>query len=118
LYVGLIHTSYSGKVIIIFGSNATLDAGQKGRFFNADGSKGKTSLEIHDVTLKNGRVDEWPEVSKRIKWFSPVSSISDGKKIFVSLPFPPGIFLHFPMGFMSWRCLTWNCLGAGCKSGC
>jgi hypothetical protein len=41
-------------VIIIFGSNATLDAGQKGRFFNGDGSKGTTSLEIHDTTLKNG----------------------------------------------------------------
>jgi hypothetical protein len=45
---------FSGKVIIIFGSNATLDAGQKGRFFNGDGSKGKTSLELHGITLKNG----------------------------------------------------------------
>ena len=46
---------HSGKVVIIFGSNATLDAGQKGRFFNGDGSKGKTSLELHDITLKNGK---------------------------------------------------------------
>jgi hypothetical protein len=44
-------------VIIIFGSNATLNAGQMGRFFNGDGSKGKTSLEIHGITLKNGKVD-------------------------------------------------------------
>jgi predicted outer membrane repeat protein len=49
---------FSGKVIIIFGSNASLDAGQKGRFFNADGSKGKTSLELHGITLKNGKADE------------------------------------------------------------
>jgi hypothetical protein len=44
-------------VITIFGSNATLDAGQKGRFFNGDGSKGRTSLELHDITLKNGKLD-------------------------------------------------------------
>ena len=43
-------------MIIIFGSNATLDAGHKGSFFNGDGSKGKTSLELHDITLKNGYV--------------------------------------------------------------
>jgi predicted outer membrane repeat protein len=49
---------FSGKVITIFGSNATLDAGKKGRFFNGDGSKGKTSLELHDVILKNGNVDD------------------------------------------------------------
>jgi hypothetical protein len=52
-------------VIIIFGSNATLDAGRKGRFFNADGSEGKTSLELHGITLKNGKADE---VSKRLKY--------------------------------------------------
>jgi hypothetical protein len=46
---------FSGKVIIIFGSNATLDAGQKGRFFSGDGSKGRTSLELHGITLKNGK---------------------------------------------------------------
>jgi hypothetical protein len=42
-------------VIIIFGSNATFDAGQKGRFFSGDGSKGQTSLELHNITLKNGQ---------------------------------------------------------------
>jgi hypothetical protein len=41
-------------VIIIFGSNATFDAGPKGRFFSGYGSKGKSSLELHDITLKNG----------------------------------------------------------------
>jgi hypothetical protein len=59
-------------VIIIFGSNATLDAGQKGRFFNSDigtdGSEGKTSLELHDITLKNGN-GKAEEVSKRLKYF-------------------------------------------------
>jgi hypothetical protein len=50
-------------VIIIFGSNTTLDAGQKGRFFNADGSKGKTSLELHDITLKNGKADKVSKLS-------------------------------------------------------
>jgi hypothetical protein len=50
--------SHSGKVIIIFGSNTTLDAGQKGRFFNGDGSERSTSLEIHGVILKNGKADD------------------------------------------------------------
>jgi hypothetical protein len=46
---------FSGKVIVIFGSNATLDAGQKGRFFNGYGRIGKfSSLELHDITLQNG----------------------------------------------------------------
>jgi hypothetical protein len=54
-------------VIIIFGSsNATLDAYQMGRFFNGDGSNGKTSLEIHGITLKNGRADA---VSKFLIYF-------------------------------------------------
>jgi hypothetical protein len=53
-------------VITIFGSNATLDAGQKGRFFNGDGSKGRTSLELHDITLKNGKLDY---VSKPLMYF-------------------------------------------------
>jgi hypothetical protein len=44
-------------VIIIFGSKLALDAGQKGRFFNGDGSKGRTSLELHGITLKNGNTD-------------------------------------------------------------
>jgi hypothetical protein len=55
-------------VIIIFGSNMTLDTGQKGGFFNGDGSEGKTSLELHDITLKNGKADN-------------VSSLCPSKKI-------------------------------------
>jgi hypothetical protein len=54
-------------VIIIFGSNATFDAGQKGRFFSGDGSKGKTSLELHSITLKNGKDIH---VSEHLKYFS------------------------------------------------
>jgi hypothetical protein len=54
-------------VIIIFGSNATFDAGQKGRFFRGDGSKGKTSLELHGITLKNGK--EY-DVRKRLMYFT------------------------------------------------
>jgi hypothetical protein len=42
-------------VITIFGSNATLDAGQKGRFFFAIHSGKVTSLELHEITLKNGK---------------------------------------------------------------
>jgi hypothetical protein len=53
-------------VIIIFGSNATFDAGQKGRFFSGDGSKGKTSLEIHGITLESGKADD---VSKLLTRF-------------------------------------------------
>jgi len=53
-------------VIIIFGSNATFDAGQKGRFFSGDGSKGQTSLELHDITLKNGVADD---VSRLLMYF-------------------------------------------------
>jgi predicted outer membrane repeat protein len=49
---------FSGKVIIIFGSNATLDAGQKGRFFYGDASKDKSSLELHDIILKNGNAND------------------------------------------------------------
>jgi hypothetical protein len=56
-------------VIIIFGSNATFDAGQKGRFFRGDGSKGKTSLELHSITLKNGKAID---VSEHLKYFSSI----------------------------------------------
>jgi hypothetical protein len=63
VYVGLTHTPYSGKVIIIFGSNATLDAGQKGIFFEGDGSKGNTSLELWSITLKNGKADHVSKLS-------------------------------------------------------
>jgi hypothetical protein len=53
-------------MITIFGSNAILDAGQKGRFFYGDGSKGKTSLEIHGITLESGKADD---VSKLLTRF-------------------------------------------------
>jgi hypothetical protein len=53
-------------MITIFGSNATFDAGQKGSFFDGDGSKGKTSLELHDITLKNG---EAHVVSRPLMYF-------------------------------------------------
>ena len=48
----------SAKQICIFGNNAKLDAGHRGRFFSADGSKGLTSLKLHDLTLQNGNVRE------------------------------------------------------------
>jgi hypothetical protein len=57
-------------VIVIFGSNAAFDAGQKGRLFRGDGSKGKTSLELHDITLKNGKIDA--TVSKRLMYFTSI----------------------------------------------
>jgi hypothetical protein len=85
-------------VIIIFGSNATFDAGQKGRFFNGDGSKGTTLLEIHDTTLKNGNADA---VSKLLTYYlHPFWSISDVENCLFTIS---GNFLHFPMGSMSWR---------------
>jgi hypothetical protein len=47
---------------MIFGSNATLDAGQSTLtqtiFFHGDGSKRKTSLELHVVTLKKGKAND------------------------------------------------------------
>eukprot|EP00935_MAST-01C_sp_MAST-1C-sp1_P000011 g11.t1 len=45
---------FSNKVLVIRGNNATLDAGGKGQFFSGDGSKGHTSLELHDVVMQNG----------------------------------------------------------------
>ena len=52
-YTGAI--DFSGKVLVIWGSNATLDAAGKGQFFTGDGSKGiKTSLELHGLVMQNG----------------------------------------------------------------
>jgi predicted outer membrane repeat protein len=44
------------KAITIFGSNAILDAGRQGIFFNVNGvARGPgSSLELHGITLKNG----------------------------------------------------------------
>ena len=50
---------FSGKVLVIWGSNATLDAAGKGQFFTGDGSKGmKTSLELHGLVMQNGKADD------------------------------------------------------------
>jgi hypothetical protein len=69
-----------GKVIIIFGSNATLDAGQKGSFFSGDGSNRKTSLELHDTTLKNGQAqDVRLIVSFQLHYFPALSEHHSGK---------------------------------------
>jgi predicted outer membrane repeat protein len=45
-------------VVTIFGSDATLDAGQKGGFFKGDGSKGNTLLRLYGITLKRGKVSD------------------------------------------------------------
>ena len=48
---------FSGKVLVIWGGNATLDAAGNGQFFSSDGSKGKTSLELHGLVMQNGQAD-------------------------------------------------------------
>ena len=66
-YTGAI--DFSGKVLVIWGSNATLDAQQKGRFFSSTtgpnddddhhhAPAGKTSLELHGLVMQNGTADE------------------------------------------------------------
>jgi predicted outer membrane repeat protein len=51
-----VNTFYSGKVVIIYGRNASLDANHAGRFFFGDASEGATSLlELHETILQNGR---------------------------------------------------------------
>ena len=56
---------FSGKVLVIWGSNATLDAAGKGQFFTAgDGSNGiKTSLELHGLVMQNGQADDVSVIS-------------------------------------------------------
>ena len=51
---------FSGKVLVIWGNNATLDAAGKGQFFTGNGGgKGiKTSLELHGLVMQNGYTDE------------------------------------------------------------
>ena len=54
---------FSGKVLVIWGNNATLDAAKKGRFFSStfgpndddDHATPDTSLELHDLVLQNGQ---------------------------------------------------------------
>jgi hypothetical protein len=52
---------YTGEInindedVVIYGNSATLDAMGKGRFFNGNGTNPYSmSLELHDLTLKNG----------------------------------------------------------------
>ena len=57
---------FGGKQLVIWGNNATLDAQKKGRFFSSsagpgdddngdDDEHGKTSLELHDLVMQNGK---------------------------------------------------------------
>ena len=59
---------FGGKRLVIWGNNATLDAQKKGRFFSSkvgpdgdeeedDDDHGKTSLELHDLVMQNGKAD-------------------------------------------------------------
>jgi predicted outer membrane repeat protein len=55
--MGAYHSTiyFSGQVIIIYGNNATLDAGGNGAFFeNYSSDHNTTVLELHDITLQNG----------------------------------------------------------------
>ena len=51
---------FSGKVLVIWGSNATLDAAGKGQFFTTgNGGNGiKTSLELHGLVMQNGKAGD------------------------------------------------------------
>ena len=59
---------FGGKRLVIWGNSATLDAKGKGRFFSSkvgpdgddddnDDEHGKTSLELHDLVMQNGKTD-------------------------------------------------------------
>jgi hypothetical protein len=108
-------------VIIIFGSNATFDAGQKGRFFSGDGSKGKTSLELHGITLQNGKVDE--HVSKHLMYIH--FRISDAENCMFLChfwefsPLPNGLYVLAAAHMDYLERLTWTIIkpGAVGKSG-
>ena len=54
-----------GKVLVIWGNNATLDAAGKGRFFTTgDGGNGiKTSLELHGLVMQNGKAGDVSVIS-------------------------------------------------------
>ena len=51
---------FSGKVCVIRGNGKTLDAGGAGRFFTGSGTG--SSLEVHDLTLRNGNVSDFKAV--------------------------------------------------------
>jgi hypothetical protein len=81
---------FSGKSIVIFGNNATLDANQKGRFFHGSNHLQRgwnTSLELHDITLQNAKVDScggairaWEADVKIYNSIFKGNSASDGGK--------------------------------------
>ena len=50
---------FSGKVLVIWGGNATLDAAGNGQFFTTgNGGNGiKTSLELHGLVMQNGAAE-------------------------------------------------------------
>ena len=55
---------FGGKLLVICGKNAKLDAKGKGSFFSYDSDDdddgrehGKTSLELHDLVMQNGKTD-------------------------------------------------------------
>ena len=45
---------FSGKQLVIIGNNKVLDAEENGRFFYGSGTG--SSLEVHNVTMTNGKV--------------------------------------------------------------
>ena len=57
--------NFSGKVCVIRGNGKTLDAAGApdccGRFFTGSGTG--SSLEVHDLTLRNGNVSDFKAVS-------------------------------------------------------
>ncbi len=81
---------FGGKVLVIWGNNATLDAQQKGQFFSStvgtndddDHEPGKTSLELHDLVLQNGHAADG--VSVTVLMYRNVSNF-DNKILFLEL---------------------------------
>ena len=55
---------FSGKVLVIWGSNAALDAAGKGQFFTGNGGEGiNTSLELHGLVIQNGKAGDYVSFS-------------------------------------------------------
>jgi hypothetical protein len=79
--------NFSGKVCVIRGNGKTLDAGGAGGFFTGSGTG--SSLEVHDLTLRNGNVSDFKAVF--LDFFVNFPSTSGG---------PHGISLQFPAGHM------------------
>jgi hypothetical protein len=66
LYSGEIN--FSGKTCVVIGQGQTLDAGKSWRFFYGSGAG--SSLEVHGLVLKNGKV--YSDVSEKC-WSTEVS---------------------------------------------